>query len=151
MKKTINTVVFLKKGDQVLLAMKKVRFGAGKWNGYGGKPDAGETIEETAVRELHEESGIKANKKDLFKNGVVLFHSPVFGDVETHIYILNKWVGEAVETEEMRPQWFAIGDIPYDAMWSADKLWVPKALNGEQFTGEIWFDAHDNYEKSNFS
>lgn len=150
-KRVVNTVVFLIKGKQILLAMKKVRFGAGKWNGYGGKPEPDEAIEDTTIRELREESTIRANKHDLDKRAVVLFHSPVFGDVETHIYILKKWDGEAAETEEMRPEWFSLDAIPYDAMWSADKLWIPKVLEGEHFYAEIWFDKDDHYVASNFS
>jgi len=36
--------------------MKKRGFGEGKWNGFGGKNKAKETIIETALRELHEEA-----------------------------------------------------------------------------------------------
>src|SRR6267378_3523397 len=43
---------------RVLLAMKKRGFGAGLWNGAGGKPEPGETIEETAVRECREEINV---------------------------------------------------------------------------------------------
>ena len=31
------TLVFLRDGSKVLLGMKKRGFGAGKWNGFGGK------------------------------------------------------------------------------------------------------------------
>ena len=49
------TIVLLLRNDEVLLAMKKRGFGEGKWNGVGGKPNAGESIEEVAVRETKEE------------------------------------------------------------------------------------------------
>ena len=42
---------------RVLLGMKKRGFGVGKWNGFGGKLHANETMVECAARELHEESG----------------------------------------------------------------------------------------------
>ena len=45
------TLLFLVKNGQVLLAMKKRGFGAGRWNGVGGKVHAGESVAETAVRE----------------------------------------------------------------------------------------------------
>lgn len=45
------------KENQILLAMKKRGFGAGKWNGAGGKINAGETIEEATTREVDEELG----------------------------------------------------------------------------------------------
>ena len=33
----------------------------GKWNGLGGKFEAGESPEECAIREIEEESGLKVN------------------------------------------------------------------------------------------
>ena len=43
--------------QKMLLGMKKVRFGRGKYNGFGGKADEGESMRAAAVRELREESG----------------------------------------------------------------------------------------------
>jgi hypothetical protein len=45
-----------------------------------------------------------------------------------------------VETEEMRPKWFAFADIPYATMWDDDKYWFPLFLEGKKFTGTFWFD-----------
>eukprot|EP00056_Hartaetosiga_gracilis_P017259 m.6783 g.6783 ORF g.6783 m.6783 type:complete len:151 (-) comp5533_c0_seq1:454-906(-) len=39
---------------RILLGMKKRGFGKGKFNGFGGKLEKGETVEEAAVRELQE-------------------------------------------------------------------------------------------------
>jgi len=39
------TLLFLIENDNILLAMKKRGFGAGHWNGVGGKSDSGESIE----------------------------------------------------------------------------------------------------------
>ena len=47
---------------QLLLGRKKRGFGEGKWNGFGGKLEPGETVEEAAVRELQEESGVTATQ-----------------------------------------------------------------------------------------
>ena len=44
------TLLFVRKDDEILLGMKKRGFGTGKWNGFGGKIEAGETIEQAAVR-----------------------------------------------------------------------------------------------------
>ncbi|MBI2030953.1 NUDIX domain-containing protein, partial [Candidatus Kaiserbacteria bacterium] len=51
------TLCFLVGYDRMCLAMKKRGFGTGKWNGVGGKVHDGETIEQAAVREVHEEIG----------------------------------------------------------------------------------------------
>ena len=44
------TLLFVVESDRVLLGMKKRGFGAGRWNGFGGKVDLDETIEEAAKR-----------------------------------------------------------------------------------------------------
>ena len=46
-------------GPEVLLALKKQGFGQGKWNGIGGKVDAGERVQEAARREVAEEIGVE--------------------------------------------------------------------------------------------
>ena len=44
------TLAFIRDGERLLLGMKKRGFGAGKWNGFGGKVDPEETILQGAVR-----------------------------------------------------------------------------------------------------
>ncbi len=48
---TRRTLLFLRKNNHILLAMKKRGFGADRWNGVGGKLEPGETIEQALVRE----------------------------------------------------------------------------------------------------
>ncbi len=50
------------------------------------------------------------------------------------------FVGEPAETEEMRPQWYEEGAIPYDKMWADDKYWVPMFLEGKRFQALFEFD-----------
>ena len=45
--------------------MKKRGFGEGKWNGFGGKVEVGETIVEAAAREVKEECGYVVKTEDL--------------------------------------------------------------------------------------
>ena len=60
------TLCFFIKENQILLAMKKRGFGAGWWNGYGGKPEPGmkETMEDVSIRETREETGGTVIEKD---------------------------------------------------------------------------------------
>ncbi len=46
----IYTLVSVIKDDKILLGLKKRGFGVGWWNGFGGKINNGETIEEAAKR-----------------------------------------------------------------------------------------------------
>ena len=49
------TLVFVFRGDEILLINKKTGLGKGKVNGPGGKVDPGETPEAAAIRECREE------------------------------------------------------------------------------------------------
>lgn len=44
------TLVMVVQPGKVLLGMKKRGFGAGRWNGFGGKVQSGESIEDAARR-----------------------------------------------------------------------------------------------------
>lgn len=141
------TICIIRKGDDVLLGLKKRRFGAGQWNGFGGKVDKGETIEEGAKRELKEESGLEV--EELSKRGIIEFsfqNDPKI--LEVHIFLIEKFSGMPIETEEMKPEWFKIKDIPYEKMWSDDKFWFPLFLAGKKFKGTFLFDQPSTKEYS---
>src|SRR3990167_5319839 len=65
------TLCIIHEHPRVLLGMKKRGFGEGRWNGFGGKVDAGETIEDAARREVLEECGVSVG--ELKKRGVLEF------------------------------------------------------------------------------
>lgn len=138
------TLLFLVKDDQILLAMKKRGFGAGKWNGVGGKLEANESVEDALVRECQEEIGVtplswqKVAELDFVQDSTTEpWHMYV------HAYITSDWTGEPTESEEMRPEWYPIDSIPYDDMWDDDRFWLKRALDGEKLYGEFTFDEQD--------
>ncbi len=135
------TLVIVHEGRRVLLGMKKDGFGGGWWNGFGGKVEAGETVEEAALRELKEEAGIGV--ETLEKAGMLYFD--IEGDErlhEGHIFRASGVIGEPVETDEMiTPRWFDEADIPYDKMWKGDDLWIPLFLKKVPFEGTLAFNA----------
>lgn len=146
------TIVFLRKDDKILLPMKKRGFGAGRHNGVGGKIEEGESPEESARRETHEEIGV--NVDSLTQVADLHFHEEHNGVpaiVHSHVYICNEWEGEPVETEEMAPFWFNLSDIPYSQMWPDDIFWLPRVIEGEKITAEFWFDGHNHVTKHTIS
>lgn len=44
------TLIIVRNEDEILLGFKKRGFGVGKWNGFGGKVETGESITDAAVR-----------------------------------------------------------------------------------------------------
>lgn len=140
------TLLFLRRGDEILLAMKKRGFGVGKWNGAGGKVEANETIEEAMIREAEEEIGVTPLK--FHKVAVHNFHSIKedgtfsWGNVG-HTFFCDEWRGDPKETEEMAPRWFKISEIPYDKMWEDDELWLPLVLEGKLLRTTFSFGEDD--------
>ena len=140
-----STLIFLLNSkDEILLAMKKRGFGVGKWNGAGGKVEAGETVEAAACRELHEETGVEVAESALEKVGLLhfVFEGKPEWNQDVNVFLVRDYAGpDAVETEEMRPQWFKISEIPYDDMWSDDPYWLPRVLEGDKVEFDFTFDS----------
>ncbi len=136
---TESTLVYMFRGNEVLLAMKKRGHGEGKWNGPGGKLKAGETALEAAVRETQEEVGVTpVLGREL---GNVTYHDDAYGELLVHVFRASKWKGEPIESEEMKPRWFTIQEIPYHEMWEGDDQWLAKVINDYPFSAEIWSDG----------
>ena len=132
--------------NSVLLGFKKRGFGAGQWNGFGGKVEDSETIEAAAHRELYEESGLTSH--DLAKQGVLTFSFESMKKVlEVHVYMTKKFTGTPRESEEMKPQWFDIQEIPFQNMWPDDEFWFPYFLAGKRFNGTFHFDSPATVER----
>ena len=140
------TLVFLIEGDppeRVLLGHKKVGFGKNKYGGVGGKLDSGETAVDAAVRELEEETGVRARRADLVRMAHLTFlfpYKPAWSQV-VHVFVTRQWVGEAVESREIRPFWFAVEEIPFERMWADCRHWLPPVLAGQRTRARFSFCA----------
>ncbi len=129
--------------SRVLLGLKKLGFGAGRWNGFGGKLEKGETILEAAKREVKEEAGVSVS--DIEEVGRIDFEFKGNPEIlEVHIFRTEEFTGKPIESDEMKPQWFNINEIPFDKMWPDDKYWMPLFLNKKKFTGYFLFGPGDS-------
>jgi 8-oxo-dGTP pyrophosphatase MutT (NUDIX family) len=117
------TLLFLQDGERVLLGRKKRGFGEGLWNGIGGKVKPGETVYDALVRECQEEIGV--TPRNCRKVGTL---AVMCYEMLVHIFTTRAWEGEPVESEEMEPRWFETRSVPYERMWSTDRLWLPETL-----------------------
>lgn len=158
-KSTIATVVLLKDSNgRICLAPKKNKIhkngevlenSGKKWNGYGGKQLHGETVLETAIRELKDESGVQGEKEDLELMAKICFFWPgnetKESDMIVYFFFLSVFKGEPKEGEEMgMPKFFFPDDIPLFEMMPADRLFFPKILNDEKIVWNVYFGEKDN-------
>jgi 8-oxo-dGTP pyrophosphatase MutT (NUDIX family) len=147
---------------RVLLGLKKRGFGQGKFNGFGGKLQPGETMRQCAARELEEECGLAVPPWLLRARGELEFRMLSDGMVDAATGRVSSLLrvslfscgladasGRVVESGEMRPQWFPVDEVPLSRMWADDKYWLPSLLSGSDVQGSFTFADKDRIVEHN--
>jgi 8-oxo-dGTP diphosphatase len=128
-------------GPEVLLGHKKTGFGVGKWVGLGGHIEEGEKPVSAAVREVQEESSLVVPADSLHHLASIqfLFPSRPTWDQTAQVYVTWVFDGEAEESDEVSPRWFAEDELPFALMWDDAKYWMPAVLAGQHVDVTITF------------
>lgn len=98
----------------------------GKFNGLGGKLEAGEDVVSGMKREIQEEAGIECLKLRL--RGTISW--PGFGkhgeDWFGFIFLIETWAGQpASANPEGTLEWVPIGRIEHLPLWEGDRFFLP--------------------------
>jgi 8-oxo-dGTP diphosphatase len=125
---------------------KKRGLGAGKINGVGGRLEPGELALNGVLREAREELGITL--VDPVKRGELCFQFLDGYSLFCSVFVAPGFLGDPVETEEAIPLWFELQKLPLDEMWEDDRLWLPRMLDGESFSGFFEFDGEKMLSES---
>ena len=116
-------------GKEVLLIHRNARPGDahfGKYNGLGGKLEAGEDVVRGMKREIREEAGIECDTLTL--RGTISW--PGFGkggeDWFGFIFLIDAWTGTpALENAEGTLAWIAVEKILELPLWEGDRFFLP--------------------------
>lgn len=149
------TICYLDNGKELLLLhrnKKKNDVHAGKWIGVGGKLEAGETPQECAVREIFEETGLRA--KPVLK-GVITF--PEFtpdNDWYTYVFVATDFEGDLIDCAEGTLEWVPYEEVLSKPTWEGDHTFISWLLEDKPFfsakfsyKGDELVDSHvDFYE-----
>lgn len=129
-----------------MLARKKRGFGNGKITGIGGRQEAGETVLETAIREMQEETGVTPlEAKEVARLEFLFPYQPTWS-MRVHVFTATRWRGDPTESDEVAPQWFPVEALPFEQMWDDGRYWLPDVLAGRRLTALFVYDAGERVQ-----
>lgn len=135
------TLCYVRSGGRTLMLHRNKRKGdahLGKWNGLGGKLDAGESPDDCVVREVREESGLTVSDPRL--RGVLTF--PAFIDDEdwlVFVYVATRFSGELVECAEGTLSWVDDAKIVDLPLWEGDHIFLPWLKEDRFFSAKFTY------------
>jgi len=133
------TLCYIRQDEKTLMIhriKKEHDMHAGKWNGLGGKLEAGETPEACALREIWEEAGITV--KNLTLRGLITF--PGFSDDEdwyAFLFIADYDEGELIDSPEGDLQWIPNDELLELNLWPGDRIFIPWLDQPGFFSGKF--------------
>jgi 8-oxo-dGTP diphosphatase len=131
----VGVAVLIWRGERVLLTHRKGSHGAGTWAPPGGHLDMGESVEDCAIREVREETGLIISEPRF-----LAVTNDIFADEGKHYATI--WMEAQVEAGEARinsPRemselgWFDWGDLP-----------LPRFLPLENYLAGRRYPPHPN-------
>jgi len=119
----------------------------GKWNGLGGKFEAGETPEECIRREVQEEAGLVIHNPHL--HGLLMFTKFKGNDWYVFVFTATKFEGELIESSpEGRLEWIDDEKLTSLNLWESDHIFFPWIEEGKFFSAKFDYegDVMQGYE-----
>jgi 8-oxo-dGTP diphosphatase len=110
----------------------------GKWNGLGGKLEAGETPEECVIREVWEESGLFIRNPKLC--GLLMFPNFKGNDWYVFVFTANKFSGELIDSPEGKLEWIRDEDVLSLNLWQSDHIFMPWIWQGKFFSAKFEYE-----------
>lgn len=139
-----SSCVYLIKDDQWLMLYRNKKendINFGKYIGVGGKLKENETIEECAIREVKEETGLTVNS--LKQMGDVFFLYPDNEEMIT-IYTVSDYEGTLIDCDEGTLQFVKQDSILNLDLWEGDKIFLRKLMMNESFHLTLQYDNNGN-------
>jgi 8-oxo-dGTP diphosphatase len=113
---------------------------AGKWNGLGGKFEAGETPEACIRREVEEEAGLVIQNPRL--HGLLMFQNFKGNDWYVFVFTATEFEGALSESSpEGRLEWIPNEQLMELNLWESDHIFLPWLAAGRFFSAKFEYEG----------
>ena len=146
------TLCYVKRDGHTLMIHRNKRpndIHEGKWNGLGGKFEAGESPEDCVIREVREESGLNIHTPHL--HGLLTFTNFKGNDWYVFVYTAKDFDGELLhDVPEGKLEWVRDEEVLHLPLWDSDSVFLPWLSQGRFFSGKFQYngDAFVDHEVS---
>ncbi|MCB9799077.1 8-oxo-dGTP diphosphatase [Candidatus Nomurabacteria bacterium] len=109
------------------------------YNGIGGKLEDGESPEDCAIREIHEETGLTVTHPTL--KGMLTF--PAHGSRESwyvFVFVANEFSGNLIDPSEGTLKWIDNGTLATLPLNAGDYIFMPYLQKSGIFSGKFVYD-----------
>lgn len=147
----LSTLAYVRRGRETLMLRRRERGETaqpvrsvpaqgqtGRWNGLGGKFEAGESPEDCLRREVLEESGLTVQAAVL--KGFITF--PDFDgedDWYVFVYVVTRFSGTPMACDEGDLYWVPSADLAQLPLWDGDHHFLPWLDQPGLFTATFWY------------
>jgi 8-oxo-dGTP diphosphatase len=138
------SLCYLQHNGHTLMLHRTKRAGdihAGKWNGLGGKFEAGESPEECVRREVREESGLEIRNPHLC--GLLMFPAFKGDDWYVFVFTAREFSGELHENEEGYLKWIPDAKLESLPLWPSDHIFLPWINQGRFFSARFIYTGDE--------
>ena len=135
------TLCYVKQNNKTLMIhrIKKVNdIHQGKWNGLGGKLEAGESPEQCIIREVKEECGLEIIQPRY--HGLLVFVNFKQDDWYVWVFSADRFSGELLGTsDEGNLEWVADENVSKLNLWPSDQIFLPWLKSEKIFSARFQY------------
>jgi 8-oxo-dGTP diphosphatase len=133
------TLCYVKHSGKTLMVHRNKKLNdihEGKWNGLGGKFEAGETPEMCIRREVQEEAGLLIRNPRLC--GLLTFPNFKGNDWYVFVFTATEFEGELLDSSpEGKLEWIADDQLTHLNLWESDHIFLPWLAVGKFFSAKF--------------
>ena len=148
------TLIFLTHGEKILLlkGAPDKRIWANRYNGIGGHVERGETVQEAALREIREETGLR-QVENLRLRGTIMIDAgdPTIGIV-LFVFTARSPTTNVTASREGSLEWLDRHNLPVASLVEDLTILLPRVLSMDDtdppFHARYWYDESDRLQIS---